>query len=51
MNPDPPSPASDSKNVTTSVVETASADPVMLHRPAKMMVNDLSHSPGTIHAR
>jgi hypothetical protein len=50
MNPDLPSSAPDSKNATISVVETASADPVMLHRPAKAIVNDLSHSPGTSHA-
>ena len=30
MNPDPPSPASDSKNATASVADSASADPVIL---------------------
>jgi hypothetical protein len=51
MNPDLVSPAFDSKDATTSVVETASADPVVLHRPAKMIVNDLSRSSGASHAR
>lgn len=86
MNPDLPSPASDSKNATTSVADAALADPVILpeslaapkdqylrlaadfdnfkkrtrrgycrndkvFRPAKVIVNDLRHSPGAGHAR